>query len=62
MYSHELQGLINNGTMSRTDYLMHVDSTKSPQISHIAYKPFDDIFVVDTTDNYHLEFTIKKEA
>lgn len=62
MYSHEIQALITDGMMSRTDFLDNVNPSKSPQISRIHYDSFSDYYTVNTKDNYNLHFKIKKEA
>lgn len=60
MYSWEIDILIksNNYQITPNEYQKIV--TESPQINNIKYEPFNNKFVISTTDNYYWMFAIKK--
>lgn len=61
MYSHEIQKLleIKKYLLEKEEYIEILNS--SSQISYIKYEPYDDEFKIDTKDNYHFKFKIKKK-
>lgn len=60
MYSWEIDALIKskNYQITPDDYQKIV--SESSQINNIKYEPFNDKFIISTTDNYYWMFTIKK--
>lgn len=63
MYSHEIDQLLKlrNFLLSREEYLEVVNPKKNPQINFAKYDSQNDSLEVNTTDNYHFKFKVKKK-
>lgn len=59
MYSHEIETLLKlkNYLLTAKEYINICDS--SNQIKYIKYDPFEDVFYINTKDNYNFKFKIK---
>jgi hypothetical protein len=60
MYSWELQKLLElkNYLLDVKEYFKICE--ESPQITRVYYDVFNDIFVIQTSDNYEFKFKVRK--
>ena len=60
MYSWEIQKLLElrNYVLSVKEYFDLCDN--SPQIVRVTYNPYEDSFLIKTSDNYEFKFKVRK--
>ena len=60
MYSWEIEQLLKlrNYVLSVKEYFDLCDN--SPQIVRVTYNPYEDSFLIKTSDNYEFKFKVRK--
>lgn len=62
MYSWEIEQLLKlrNYLINNKEYFQISNIKDNPQISYIKYDAYNNDFQIDTKDDYHFKFKVKK--